>query len=207
MQTKNNPRPAIIVVVLLAAFVSTGFAADPPALEFRLVATPAASDRAPRIPGKIEEMVYRRASEERHPEQDRGFAWFPADAQILKSGDPKTLISRQGEDGGNEILLADDAKYGLLSDGSWRIIECVLLERENSSGSVLKFRLDDVGAEKMRDLTKNNLKSRLAIVVNGQVVTAPMILAEIGGHGLIESGHSIDEARVLYRDLLTPPRD
>lgn len=56
----------------------------------------------------------------------------------------------------------------------------VSLDRELRSAQVL-ITLRSEGAERSRAFTAANVKRRLAIVVEGKVENAPVILAEIGG--------------------------
>jgi hypothetical protein len=89
----------------------------------------------------------------------------------------------------------------------------VRVERDEGpapGGAVLDLKLTETGAEAFRAFTANHVMRRLAIVVNGRVVSAPQILGEIGG-GLVQitmgmSGpdQQLEEARKLERELVGP---
>lgn len=63
---------------------------------------------------------------------------------------------------------------------------------------------DDEGSRLFQELTKANIGKQIAIFVGGQMVTAPRVESEIsGGIASITGSRSIDEARLLARDLNT----
>lgn len=61
---------------------------------------------------------------------------------------------------------------------------------------------DDEGAKLFADITKNNIGKALAILLDGQVISAPIIQAEIiGGQAQISGTFTIQEANQLSRGL------
>lgn len=62
---------------------------------------------------------------------------------------------------------------------------------------VVSFTLDRSGARLFADLSANNLGRALAIVLDGQVITAPVIRSVIGGQGEISGAFSATEASDL----------
>ncbi len=61
---------------------------------------------------------------------------------------------------------------------------------------------DDEGAKLFADITKNNINKQLAILLDGQVISAPIIQSEIiGGQAQISGTFSIQEANELARSL------
>jgi SecD/SecF fusion protein len=78
-----------------------------------------------------------------------------------------------------------------------------------SNEPVIEFAFDSVGAEKFADLTENNIGQRLAIVLDGQLYTAPVIKSRIMGTGTISGGsmdfdEAVNIANVLENPLETP---
>jgi SecD/SecF fusion protein len=78
-----------------------------------------------------------------------------------------------------------------------------------TSEPVIEFEFDSVGAEKFADLTENNIGNRLAIVLDGELYTAPVIHTRIAGNGEISGGNmdmeeAITVANVLENPLETP---
>jgi preprotein translocase subunit SecD len=67
---------------------------------------------------------------------------------------------------------------------------------DSQSGQpVVTTRFDSVGARQFADLTKNNVGHRFAIVLDNQVVTAPVIQSPIlGGYGQISGNFTVQSA-------------
>lgn len=64
----------------------------------------------------------------------------------------------------------------------------------------LKF--DDEGAKLFAELTKRNLGKRIAIYLDGEMVSAPTVQSEIiNGEAVITGDYSVDEAKALARRL------
>jgi protein-export membrane protein SecD len=69
---------------------------------------------------------------------------------------------------------------------------------------VVQIIFDDEGAKLFQDLTKNNINKRIAIFVGGQLISAPVVQAEIaGGTAVITGSRNFEEARALAQDLNT----
>jgi preprotein translocase subunit SecD len=64
--------------------------------------------------------------------------------------------------------------------------------------------LHDEYAEKMRALSKANLKKPLAIVLDGEVLSAPTIQSELGAHFEITGNFTKQQARDLSTQLMNP---
>ena len=81
--------------------------------------------------------------------------------------------------------------------------------RDPMGAPEIAFEFDNVGAQKFADLTTDHVGERLAIVLDGELYTAPRIEGPIlGGSGVIEGIRDIDEAitiaNVLENPLETP---
>lgn len=64
----------------------------------------------------------------------------------------------------------------------------------------LKF--DDEGTKLFADITKNNVGKRIAIFLDGQIVTAPTVQTEIlNGEAVITGNYTVDEAKALVKRL------
>ncbi len=67
---------------------------------------------------------------------------------------------------------------------------------------VVALVFDDQGAELFSQITRENVGKILAIVLDGAIITAPVIQDEItGGEAVISGVFAVDEARTLVRDL------
>jgi SecD/SecF fusion protein len=78
--------------------------------------------------------------------------------------------------------------------------------RDPMGSPEIAFEFDSAGAEKFANLTTDHVGERLAIVLDGQLYSAPRIEGPIrGGSGVIEGGQmSIDEAITLANVLENP---
>ena len=74
---------------------------------------------------------------------------------------------------------------------------------KNALGSpVISVQFSDVGTELFAQITKENLNKRLAIVLNGQLYSAPVIKSEIsGGKAQISGSFTEEEASELAKSL------
>lgn len=63
---------------------------------------------------------------------------------------------------------------------------------------MVSFRFDSVGARKFAEITRNNINKRFAIVLDGQIITAPVIRGVIpSGSGIIEGQFTLKQAQDL----------
>jgi hypothetical protein len=61
------------------------------------------------------------------------------------------------------------------------------------------------GAKKIAELTKANIGKRLAVIVDGRVISAPTIRATVSDKAVISGNFTIGEARKIVRGIVTPP--
>ncbi len=72
----------------------------------------------------------------------------------------------------------------------------------NTLGPTIGLQFNDEGAKILADLTKNNINKALAIVLDGQLLSAPIIRDPIAnGQAEITGQFSIEEAQALTRNL------
>lgn len=63
---------------------------------------------------------------------------------------------------------------------------------------VVSFRFDAVGGARFGSITQENVGNRFAILLDGEVISAPVIRSAIlGGSGVIEGGFTVDSANEL----------
>jgi preprotein translocase subunit SecD len=78
----------------------------------------------------------------------------------------------------------------------------VVLQGEKPSVALI---LSEEGARKFAELTKQNVHKRCAILVDGQIVSAPRIMAPIRtGRAIISGDFTESEARRIARGLSNP---
>ncbi len=64
--------------------------------------------------------------------------------------------------------------------------------------AVVSFRFNSLGGKKFGEVTKNNIGERLAIVLDGEVISAPVIQSAImGGSGVITGNFTVESANDL----------
>ena len=69
-------------------------------------------------------------------------------------------------------------------------------------GPIIEMTFTEVGGEMLRRVTRENIGKILAIVVDGKVLSAPVITSEIGGgKGVITGTFTMDEAKRIADGL------
>jgi serine/threonine protein kinase len=183
-QPRQNPPPQ-------------GFAdVTPRALEFRLVpAETKDRDEWPHIgknefDGLVDEL--RDKGPQQVGEKD-GWRWLEAGAKLEiddlptgQYGDRRfVLVSDRREDG----VDARPVKVSAVYEGDSRSLE---------------FELDHTAGEQLRKLTAAHIGSKLAIIVGGRVVSAPVIRSEIGRKGRITGNFTAREVAAMIEQLSQP---
>ncbi|HTI85081.1 MAG TPA: protein translocase subunit SecD [Alphaproteobacteria bacterium] len=106
---------------------------------------------------------------------------------------------------GDELLPADKASAG--GDQSYLVQRQIAVGGETLTDAqpsfrdgrpVVTFRFDSTGARKFADITRNNVGRPFAIVLDGKVISAPVIREPIlGGSGEISGNFTTQEAKDL----------
>jgi SecD/SecF fusion protein len=181
-------------------------------LEFRI----AVSDRAPEgvNPQQMREELAKRGAV---PGQSPVAAWFPindlkqwADTPAQRTAleqDPASFFAARDMVGG----LADGRVFVLLyttperslthSTGRAWSIQRASRGIDDLGRTSVTFALDQAGGQEMARLTGPNVGKPMAIVLDGQVYTAPNLQSRIGGSGQITGSFDEDEIRYLIRVL------
>ena len=115
--------------------------------------------------------------------------------------------AKRGEQAGVEsierLLVSKRAVRGL--NGSF--IERARVSRNNMGEPEIEFELNSKGAAIFADVTRENIGKRLAIVLDGELYSAPVIQGEIpGGRGQITGNFDDKEAIELAQVLQNPLR-
>ncbi len=116
------------------------------------------------------------------------------------NADPATFVPRPGF----ELLDAKDARPGLPSRyvvrTSPQVPGDLLIDAQPSfqdSRPVVSFRFNGAGARRFLDLTGKHIGEPLAVVLDGEVISAPTIQAAIGANGVITGQFSVAETQTL----------
>ena len=107
------------------------------------------------------------------------------------------------ETGGREMLLLDTRRETSLVQA--HVVEAALSLDSATLQEAISFRLSDQGARRIRDMTRENIGRRIAIVVDGEVVSAPTIRSEIRADVQISGQFSPAEVRELVAVLSADP--
>lgn len=193
-------------------YVPTTQPATQPAgkLEFRIVPNATGSSRQPVLPlfveGTTEECgphaLKELAEQGPGPARQRGdeFQWFPLAAEVTVS---EALIGEY--QGKKYILLSTREPYVMLpgeGETAWGLTK-VHADIDNMGKPAVAFELDSRGGSRLSALTKANINNTMAMLVDGQVVFAPAIRAQISGSGIIEGQYTQQRVQQIVQALAT----
>ena len=130
--------------------------------------------------------------------------------EILKTGEPipygYELLKHvdQKSDGTThleQVIVKKKPENGLYGD----IIKSAMVVRGNLGEPQIDFTLSDDGAKKFGETTRDNVGHRLAIVLDGELYSAPNIQSPIEtGNGQITGSYTIEQAMELANVLQNP---
>jgi SecD/SecF fusion protein len=136
----------------------------------------------------------------------------PDSDEILKNGEPIPpgfeLLKRiepqpSGPPQVTEVIVKKKAENGLAGD----IVQNATWSRDTFGNPLVNFELTRDGGMKFAEVTRNNIGQRLAIVLDGELQTAPTIQGAIEtGNGQITGRYTEDEATALANVLQNPLR-
>jgi SecD/SecF fusion protein len=99
------------------------------------------------------------------------------------------------------VVVKKKPENGLAGD----IVKDAGVGRGNLGEPMIEFRLTDDGAKKFGEVTRNNINHRLAIVLDGDLYSAPNIQSAIEtGSGQITGNYTIEQAMELANVLQNP---
>jgi protein-export membrane protein SecD len=119
---------------------------------------------------------------------------LPANLEIL-SGE-----SRQGEKRSTFYVAVEQQPLVTGSD-----FATVRASQNQSAEPTINFRLRSDAAAGFAKATGDNIGSRLAVVLNWRVVSAPKIMARITGEGVLDGGFTQQEVEALIAELRSGP--
>jgi SecD/SecF fusion protein len=124
---------------------------------------------------------------------------------IVPPGDQKLTTKRKNPDG-TITILTNLVEKKLANGLTGKYIKRAYPNRDPVTGeAIIEFEFDSVGADKFADFTENHIGDRLAIVLDGELYSAPVIQSRIAGRGSISGGNmDIDEAITIANVLMNP---
>jgi SecD/SecF fusion protein len=124
---------------------------------------------------------------------------IPPGYEVLKHFEPP----ENGKQTPPEIVVVKKkAEPGLSGD----IVKSAGMGRGNLGEPLIEFELTDAAGKRFGDVTRNNIGRRLAIVLDGQLYSAPNINSEIDNRGEITGHFTQEEAQKLATVLQNPLR-
>ena len=116
------------------------------------------------------------------------YADVPEEAEFLTSGSHRYLVEKQ-------VLLDESA---IASAYAAPMQFCSMADIPFKRSYVLSLTMTETGSERFAELTKENVGRQLAIVVDGRLLSAPMINDQIDGPQMTVTGEfSREEAEIL----------
>ena len=124
---------------------------------------------------------------------------------IVPPGDQMLTMKHKNADG-SFIVITNLVQKKLANGMTGKYIKRAFPSRNPmTSEPVIEFEFDSVGAEKFADLTENHIGEFLAIVLDGELYSAPRINSRIAGNGEISGGNmDMDEAMTIANVLENP---
>jgi SecD/SecF fusion protein len=102
-----------------------------------------------------------------------------------------------------QIIVKKKPEHGLSGD----IVENAMAIRGNLGEPQIEFRLNSEGAKRFGEVTRNNIGQRLAIILDGELYSAPVIQSAIEtGSGQITGHFTVEQAQELANVLQNPLR-
>ncbi len=124
---------------------------------------------------------------------------IPPGYEVLKHFEPP----ENGKPSPPEIVVVKKtAEPGLSGD----IVKSAQMGRGNLGEPIIEFELTDAAGKRFGEVTRNNIGRRLAIVLDGQLYSAPNINSEIDNRGEITGHFTAEEAQKLAAVLQNPLR-
>ncbi|HEY2252615.1 MAG TPA: TIGR03067 domain-containing protein, partial [Planctomycetaceae bacterium] len=181
-----------------------GAESKPVPLEFRFAANPADSILQPRVPADFEKRHYPdNSAKGRAAAKDNGFIWI----KLAHPKDGKVSLPLEGTHADSRFaLLADTPEHSLPWDGKWSVEECrVVRDPLGDENFGVELKLNEAGGAALRALTKSHLNQPLAIIVDGEIIAAPIVRSEIGRAVAITGKFNREQADKLAKALRVQP--
>jgi len=129
----------------------------------------------------------------------------PQNADYLKSGGSAPgykwmameRTDAKGQTTAQRVLVKSDASMIGGVSSAWK-------QPDNFGNPEIEFRLDPAHSDQFYELTKANVGHELAIVLDGELITAPRINDALNGGGVISGDYSDEEANTLVNVLQNP---
>ncbi len=161
-------------------------------LEFRILVEPTEPD----VRQYVQQLT------ERGPRVRAGdqYGWFlvanPADFR----GDGRVIEEYAGK---SYVLAHLSPQKGLTTGGRypWKLVRATPRYDMQNAGFAVDFQLDEFGGQLFSELSSQNIGNQLAILLDNEVMSAPVIQSRIGANGQITGRFSMEQAQELAQVL------
>ena len=142
------------------------------------------------------------------PQDEASIRWLPIRQQPVSkkdSGIPPNIAHARPVEGRWEAPVWDLPEHALLASDKWHVVECdAQPDANNPMLWTLTITLDEQGGNAFRTLSTQHLKQHLAIIVHGEIISAPTINDEIGSNLQITGAFTKEAAQALA-DAISQP--
>jgi RNA polymerase sigma-70 factor (ECF subfamily) len=97
-------------------------------------------------------------------------------------------------------LLCNEPKFTMLADHKWGLQKAYVTQ-DGRGEPAIKYEFDTKGGELFYELTGNNIKNRLAIIIDDEIYSAPQIVSAISREGIITGNFSQQQAEQIAENL------
>ena len=128
------------------------------------------------------------------------YKWIPIKESV--EIEPDVIAENYKEQ--NYLLAFAKAKYVMQPQveghTAWGL-DKVFVEMDASGRSAIQFWFDKNGSELFYKLTQENIGKRMAIIIDGKIVSAPTIMSAINSEGIITGNITKEEAQKIANSL------
>lgn len=169
-------------------------------LEFRIAPDSLVSSRAPALHTE-DEMQYIQQLREKGPDFNRRnndeYIWLPIDNyEPTRFG----FLAVQKYDNKTYLLVANKPELCLRYGNMWSIVKAYASQDRNGNPAVT-VEVDQFAGKVLQRITSKNIGASLAIIVNGEVISAPHIMSTISNKIMIVGSFTQQQAEQLAKSL------
>ncbi len=165
-------------------------------VEFRIAPDSVVSSRVPSPLAQEEEKKYKddllKNGHEAGIKRNDDYIWLPVrdDTQL------GFLVSEE-YNGKKYLLVSNKQSSVMLSDGSWNVEKAYITQYSDGRFAGISLQLDEKGGEKLFQLTSNNIRKALAAIIDGKVISAPVIQSAISREAMITGKFTEEQANSM----------